>query len=66
MSKMQRFFTGSGFDHVALLMKAVNGDVLMLEATGNNGVAIYSFLSLRIALRKKFYDRYGVIYSDSQ
>lgn len=58
MSKMQRFFTNSGFDHVGLLMKAINGEILMLEATGNNGVAIYSFSSLRMALKKKFYERY--------
>ena len=57
MSRMQRFFTNSGYDHVGLLMKAYTGDILMLEATGNNGVAVYSFQSLRMAIKNKYYER---------
>ena len=57
MSKVQRFFTNSAYDHVGLLMRAVNGEVLMLEATGNNGVAVYSFKSIKFALKKNFYER---------
>lgn len=57
MCKMQRFFTNSEFDHVGLIMKTVNGDLLLLQATGNVGVAIYSFSSIEVALKKQFYDR---------
>lgn len=60
MSKMQRFFTNSNFDHVALLLKTFDGDVLLLEATGNAGVAIYSFSSLSKALEKNLYERVAV------
>lgn len=55
MSKMQRFFTNSDFDHVALVMKTVGSSLLLLEATGNVGVAIYSFSSIYVALKSKLY-----------
>ena len=60
MSKVQRFFTNSDFDHVALLMKTVNNQLLMLESTSNSGVAIYNFFSLRYLVSKKHFDRVGL------
>jgi hypothetical protein len=60
MSKVQRFITNSDFDHVGLIIKTSSGSLLLLEATGNIGVAIYSFESLRRALKKKLYDRVAI------
>jgi hypothetical protein len=60
MSKMQRFFTNSDFDHVALLMRTIGNQLLMLEATSNAGVAIYSFYSLRKLAKNKHFARYKI------
>lgn len=60
MSKVQRFFTNSDFDHVGLIMKTVGSSLLLLEATGNIGVAIYSFSSLEMVLKNKLYDRVAI------
>lgn len=57
---MQRFFTNSNFDHVGMILKTYDGEILMLEATGNAGVAIYSFASMKKALEKKFYDKIAI------
>jgi hypothetical protein len=57
MSKVQRFITNSDFDHVALIIKTSGGALLLLEATGNVGVAIYTFESLKKALKKNLYER---------
>lgn len=46
MCKIQRFFTNSDFDHIALVIKTVGSNILLFEATGNVGVAIYSFASV--------------------
>lgn len=37
-SKMQRTFTGSMYDHVALLLRFEDGQILLCEATGSLGV----------------------------
>jgi hypothetical protein len=46
MSKFQRFFTNSDYDHVGMIIKTIDGNLLLLEATGNVGVAIYTFSSI--------------------
>ena len=50
MCKVQRFFTNSDFDHIALVIKTVGSNILLFEATGNVGVAIYSFASVQMAI----------------
>lgn len=42
MSKVQRLFTNSDYDHVAMILRASNRDVFLLESTSSAGVAIYS------------------------
>jgi hypothetical protein len=39
-AKIQRSFTRSQFDHVALLLKYQNGEIVLLEATGKQGVGL--------------------------
>lgn len=60
MCKVQRFLTNSDFDHVGLIMKTVGANLLLLEATGNAGVAIYSFKSIQMALKRKLYERIAI------
>ena len=42
MSKVQRIFTNSDYDHVGMLLKTTSQDLFLLEATGNSGVAVYT------------------------
>ena len=58
MSKVQRIFTNSDYDHTAMLLKTANNELLMLEATSNSGVAIYTFNSLLRIDRSKYFSRY--------
>lgn len=60
MCKVQRFLTNSDYDHVGLVIKTVDGNLLLLEATGNVGVAIYSFSSIEMAVRRRLYERIAV------
>lgn len=60
MCKVQRFFTNSSYDHVGLVIKTVDGNLLLLEATGNVGVAIYNFSSIEMAVKKKLYERIAI------
>lgn len=39
-SKLQRTFTRSEYDHVALLLKYSSGSIGLLEATGADGVSV--------------------------
>lgn len=57
MSKVQRIFTNSDYDHAALLLKTTSNDLLMLEATSNSGVAIYTFNSLIKIDKSKYFSR---------
>lgn len=63
MSKVQRIFTNSDYDHTALLLKTTSNDLLMLEATSNSGVAIYTFNSLLKIDRSKYFQRYHFVVS---
>lgn len=60
MCKVQRFLTNSDYDHVGLIMKTVGANLLLLEATGNAGVALYSFKSIQMALKRKLYERIAI------
>lgn len=42
-SKFQRSFTGSEYDHVALLLRYGNNELVLLEATGKEGVGLCSW-----------------------
>jgi len=39
-SKVQRSFTGSQYDHVALILRYGNNELVLLEATGKEGVGL--------------------------
>ena len=60
MSKMQRILTNSDYDHTAMLLRTANNDLLMLEATSNTGVAIYTFSSLLRIDKSKYFARIGL------
>ena len=57
--KLQRFFTQSNYDHVAMIIR-INGEVMVFEANQNDGVAVYAWrkfvkyfnLYQKIAFRK--------------
>ena len=57
MSKVQRIFTNSDYDHVAMLLKTSSKQIFLLEATSNAGVAIYTLESLLHLKIKKYYIR---------
>jgi hypothetical protein len=59
---MQRIFTNSDYDHTALLLRTASNDLLMLEATSNSGVAIYTFNSLLKIDKGKYFSRYEITY----
>lgn len=40
---------------MGLILRTVRSDLLLFEATGNAGVALYSFSSIQMALKKKLY-----------
>eukprot|EP00811_Abedinium_folium_P037216 NODE_9852_length_1394_cov_9.374901.p1 GENE.NODE_9852_length_1394_cov_9.374901~~NODE_9852_length_1394_cov_9.374901.p1 ORF type:complete len:406 (-),score=104.07 NODE_9852_length_1394_cov_9.374901:177-1322(-) len=62
-----RVLTNSEYDHVGLLLRQANGNLLLLEATGDQGVDIVSWrhfkragwhkLYIRLAVRKVYFDR---------
>ena len=57
-SKITRSFTGSHFDHVAMILKFDTDpdEVYMVEATGQMGVALNKWTYLKEHIgRKKFY-----------
>jgi len=39
-AKLQRSFTGSIYDHVAILLRYNDGEIVLLEATGKDGVGL--------------------------
>jgi len=47
VSKLQRAITTSSYDHVALLLRTQRDQVLVLEATGRNGVAAVPWTSFK-------------------
>jgi hypothetical protein len=67
VNKLQRAFTSSQYDHVAMILKYSDGSVQFLESTGHVGVNILSWeefidqnwqsLSERIAYRKLTFER---------
>lgn len=60
VSKITRGFTSSHFDHVAMLLKFETDpdEVYLVEATGNQGVALNRWAYLRDHVGKgKFYDK---------
>ena len=57
MSKVQRFFTLSDYDHVAMLIKTSTSNLFLLEATSNAGVAIYPLEALISLNIRKYYVR---------
>ncbi len=58
MSKVQRIFTNSDYDHVAMLLKTGDNEIYLLEASSNVGVAVYTLNSLTKIPRHKYYQRY--------
>lgn len=58
MSKVQRLFTNSDYDHVAMLLKTGDNEIYLLEASSNVGVAVYTLNSLAKIPRYKYYQRY--------
>lgn len=59
-SKITRTFTGSHFDHVAMVLKfeTCPNEVFLVEATGNNGVSLNRWQYLRSHIGKgKFYEK---------
>jgi len=40
ITKLQRTITGSDFDHVAMVLRYADGSIVLLESTGNTGVAL--------------------------
>jgi len=66
-SKMQRLFTRSSIDHVALLLKYSNGKVVIFESLSNQGVGVVDwerFMRLnwhemynRVVYRKVYFGR---------
>ena len=59
MSKVQRILTNSDYDHVAMLIKASNNELYILESSSNLGVSVYTLKSLIDLPRKKYYFRYN-------
>lgn len=57
VSKMQRLFTNSDYDHVGMLLKTTNHQLFLLEATSNAGVAVYTLDNLVTCSIKKYYIR---------
>ena len=57
MSKVQRIFTNSDYDHVGMLLKTTSQDIFLLEATGNSGVAVYTLETLLSCSIYKYYVR---------
>lgn len=60
VSKITRGWTSSHFDHVAMLLKFATDpeEVYLVEATGNQGVALNRWAYLREHIGKgKFYDK---------
>lgn len=57
---MIRTFTGSQFDHVAMILKfeSEEDEVFFVEASGNHGVALNKWSCIRNQIgHKKFYER---------
>lgn len=57
MSKVQRVFTNSDYDHTAMLLKTNTNEIFILESSSNSGVAVYTLDSLLNIPRKKYYFR---------
>lgn len=55
---MQRFFTQSEFDHVAMVLRLDNNEVFLFEATSNVGV---NLLSWDLFMKSKCYSAYSQI-----
>ena len=57
ISKVQRIFTNSDYDHVAMLIKSSHKEVYLFEATSNSGVAVFPLRALVDLGVKKLYMR---------
>jgi hypothetical protein len=57
-SKLQRFFTKSEFDHVALILRMDNNTIFLFESTGQMGV---NLLSLDLFMKSKCHEVYETI-----
>ncbi len=60
ISKVQRIFTNSDYDHVALLLRTSSMQLLMLEATGSAGVGLYTMDSLAKINVRTYFERIGL------
>jgi hypothetical protein len=57
MSKMQRFFTNSDYDHVAMILRTNSNEIFLFESSSNCGVIVYSLDSLIGLPKSKYYFR---------
>ena len=57
-SKLQRTFTRSNYDHIALLLKYTNGKVVIFEATGKEGIVLCTWESFIKNNWHKIYSKY--------
>lgn len=58
MSRMQRFFTNSNYDHVGMILKSSHNELYLFECTSTYGVTVYPMSSFLKIDCKKYYDRY--------
>ena len=57
ISKIQRFVTVSGYDHVALILKYNSGKIALLEATAADGVSILTWDEFKFYRFEQLYER---------
>jgi len=55
-AKLQRFFTNSDFDHVAMVAKLKNKDLMVFESNQMHGVSIYDWKQYI-----QYFDLYGKV-----
>jgi len=56
-AKLQRSFTGSSYDHVAILLKYQSGEIVLFEAASKNGVSLCRWKTFLLNDWKKLYSR---------
>lgn len=56
-SRVQRFFTGSDYDHVGLILRYQSSSIYIFEATGNFGVGLCSWKNMVEKEWYKFFDK---------
>ena len=57
-ARLQRSVTRSDYDHVALLLKYSDGDIVLLEATGLEGVGVCKWSTFKRNNWHTLYDKY--------